>query len=136
MQRVFSLLVVSALVLAGCGEPNQFPRVDFPSAPGFYIQSYRDGSLTVVEIAKVTAGGSVTALTSSSWHGKQPAGNQIMGESAVFNECGVILTFRPGQNGQVMTTPLIHSHTNKRSCPLGDLPAVWAHVQPAKGSAQ
>ncbi len=129
MQRVISLSIIPALalILAGCSDSNPYPRAEFPSAPGFYVQSYKDGLNTVVELASVDAGGKVTSIRSSTWHAR-PSENKILNETAVFPECGVALTFRPGPEGKLMTSELVTSHSAKRSCPLGPLPAVWSIV--------
>lgn len=134
MRRAISLMILPALALTltACSESNPFPRADFPSTPGFYVQAYKDGHNTIAELAKVEAGGKVTSTRSTSWLAK-PVDMNIVNETAMFDECGVALTFRPGQNGKMMTTPMVTSHASKRSCPLGDLPVLWTIVKASEG---
>ena len=135
MRRVFLSLAVSALAfgLAGCGEPNPYPRVDYPSTAGNFIQFYLDGATPVVEVAKVDASGTAVTLKSSAWHGRVRVENGLNNQTAAFPECGVTLSFRDLGHGRVNTSAAVASEVAKKACPFGLLPAQWQLVSPPTG---
>ncbi|WP_152993945.1 hypothetical protein [Pseudomonas aeruginosa] len=135
MRRVIVPLVVSALAMAltGCSEPNPYPRVDYPSNAGNFIQFYLDGVTPFVELAKVDASGTAVTLKSSAWHGRVRVENGLHNQTAAFPECGVTLSFRDLGDGRVNTSAAVASEVAKKSCPLGPLPAQWQLVSPPAG---
>lgn len=107
MRATFARLLIPslALALAGCGGSNNpYPRVEFPKSAGNYIQFYRDGGVTVAELAKVDSGGTVQSITSARWHGKVHLDVGVNNQTALFDGCGVLITFKERANDKIGTS--------------------------------
>lgn len=132
MRATFARLLIPSLVLSlvGCGAAdNPFPRVEYPSTPGNFVQFYLDGGAVVAEIAKVDVRGVAVTLKSSGWHGgKVRLESGVSNQTAAFPECGVLLSFKEHPNRTVTTSPIVSSEVAKKSCPLGPLPVEWKRV--------
>ena len=135
MRRVFVSLAASSLAfgLVGCGEPNPYPRVEFPSGAGNYIQLYLDGASPVVELAKVDASGKAITLKSNGVERGFRIENGLGHQTVPFWDCGVTLSFGVRGNGQISSSAAVASEVAKKSCPLGPLPAQWQLVSPPAG---
>lgn len=135
MRRFICPLLCSALALAlaGCSEPNPYPRVEFPSAAGNYIQFYLEGSAPVVELAKVDASGKAITLKSNGVEHGFRIENGLGHQTVLFWDCGVTLSFGDRGNGQISSSAAVASEVAKQSCPLGPLPAQWQLVSPPAG---
>ncbi|MDX1366881.1 hypothetical protein [Pseudomonas sp.] len=135
MRATFARLLIPslALALAGCGGSNNpYPRVEFPKSAGNYIQFYRDGGVTVEELAKVDSGGTVQSITSARWYGKVHLDVGVNNQTALFDGCGVLITFKERANDKIGTSAMTSSEVAKAACPLNPLPAEWNRVGPAK----
>lgn len=132
MRRVFSSVIgLATVLLAGCGESNPFPRVDFPGAPGHYVQFYQGaGARVYAEFARVDAAGQAHTLASGLWHGRFNLSNGVDNEMLYLNECGILVAFHRGDLVVVRTTYEVISYVQRDACQLNPLPANWIAVGP------
>ncbi|HRL95501.1 MAG TPA: hypothetical protein PK873_18370 [Pseudomonas sp.] len=130
MRRFLSLIILVLASLSGCGSDNPFPRVDFPSAPGNYVQFYYGSGGTIAELAQVSPSGQVVAITTSNWHGRVSLESPVVNQTALFSECG-LFSFRETPGGLVSSS--YQRVSQKPDCPFNPVPAQWKRIAPARG---
>jgi hypothetical protein len=122
---------LAPILLAGCGESGPFPRVDFPEAPGHYVQFYQGaGAKVYAEFSSVDAAGAAHTLVSGLWHGRFNLSHGVENETLYLTDCGVLVTFHRGDVGVVRATYDVNSYVQRDACPLNPLPANWIAVGP------
>lgn len=114
---------VLASVLAGCGS-SEFPRVDFPSKPGNYVQAYSDGYVNLVEIAVVDAAGKVTSAVGRAV-GKDPLDQPFHRLMVEFEHCGLLTLTQPSLG---VTQVASVNTPGDSQCEIEPLPVVWTRI--------
>ena len=127
MRLFLSLIILASASLSGCGSDNPFPRVDFPSTPGNYVQFYYGSGGTVAELAQVSPSGQVVTIATANWHGRVSLESLVVNQTALFSECG-LFTFRESHGRLVSSSFQRTASTSK--CPFNPVPVQWTRVGP------
>lgn len=130
MRLFLSLIILASASLSGCGSDNPFPRVDFPSTPGNYVQFYYGSGGTVAELAQVSPSGQVVAIATANWHGRVSLESLVVNQTALFSECG-LFTFRESPDGSVSAS--FQRVEAVADCPFNPVPRQWKRIKADQG---
>lgn len=131
MRLFLSLIILASASLSGCGSDNPFPRVDFPSTPGNYVQFYYGVGGTIAELAQVSPTGQTVTIATSNWHGGVSLESPVVNQTALFSECG-LFTFRETPDGLVSSS--YQRVALKSDCPFNPVPIQWKRIVPDRAS--
>ena len=130
MRLFLSLIILASVTLSGCGSDNPYPRVDFPSTPGNYVQFYYGSGGTVAELAQVSPSGQVVTIATANWHGRVSLESLVVNQTALFSECGLV-SFRETADGTVFGT--YERVTLAADCPFKPIPRQWKRIKAEQG---